>query len=110
MAKKKAREPVGRLNIPLSAVVYCEGGVWFAHCLELDIVAEGDKPASAIQDLMELSALQIEVASREGDLSSIFSPAPPEIWKMFWMGTHRDSPRKPKKPINRFELRDLELV
>jgi hypothetical protein len=110
MAKKKTPMAARGPSIPLSAVVYCEGGVWLAHCLELDIVADADSPTKAMEDVMELSMLQVTVAAKEGELDSVFRPAPPEIWKMFWMGTERTSPRKPEKPVNRFEMRELELV
>jgi hypothetical protein len=110
MIRKKPSKNSRTPSIPLSAVVYCEAGVWLAHCLELDIVAEGHNPTKALDDLMELAAFQISAAEREGDLESIFRPAPPEYWKMFWLGTERRTPRKPEMPINRFEVRELELV
>lgn len=108
--RTKSPSASGAPSIPLSAVVYCEGGVWLAHCLELDIVADADNPAQAIEDMMDLATLQVTVAAKEGELESVFRPAPPEFWKMFWMGTERPSPRKPKKPVDRFEVRELELV
>lgn len=110
MAKTKTPKPARSPRIPLSAVVYCEGGVWLAHCLELDIVADADSPEKAMEDLMDLAALQVTVAAKEGELDSVFRPAPPEFWKMFWMAAERESPRKPEKPIDRFEMRELELV
>jgi len=110
MAKKKTATLRRGPSIPLSAVVYCEGGTWLAHCLELDIVADADSPEKAMVDVMELATLQVTVAATEGELDSVFRPAPPEIWKMFWMGAERTSPRKPEKPVDRFEMRELELV
>jgi hypothetical protein len=77
---------------------------------QLDIVADADSPTKAMEDVMALSTLQVTVAAKEGELDSVFRPAPPEIWKMFWMGTARTSPRNPEMPVNRFEMRELELV
>src|SRR5579859_5801411 len=98
-------------SINLSAIVYCEDGIWLAHCLELDIVAEGTDPRDALQALMSLCDLQITTALEEGDIAAIFRPAPPEIWKLFAIGTGRtvDEKNEPqsaegfKSPVRRFE-------
>jgi hypothetical protein len=73
------------LKIDLRALVYREGDVWLAHCLEMDIVAEGKTCEAASSDLVDLCDLQIKVALEEGDLQSVFRPAPSEYWKMFFM-------------------------
>jgi hypothetical protein len=103
------------LNINLSAIVYREKSDWIAHCLELDIVAEGTSRQDAIQSLISLCDLQIETALEEGDLESIFRPAPPEFWKMFASGKKRTLSEKGGKsrrarfesPVNRFEAREM---
>ena len=104
-----------RLSINLSAIVYQEDGVWIAHCLELDIVAEGKDPDDAIEGLISLCDLQIKVALEEGDLPSIFRPAPPEVWQMFSTGrqkllTEKARPGRKRRfhaPVDRFEAREL---
>ncbi len=65
MGKAKARAP---LRVELRAVAYQQGGWWIAHCLELDLVAEGKTLVTAIQDVMDLSCTQIEAAVESGDL------------------------------------------
>jgi len=107
--------PGTNLNINLSAIVYCESGVWLAHCLELDIVAEGEGANDAFESLKSLCDLQITVALEEGDIGSVFRPAPPEIWKLFAAGTDRATEFKAgrgksrgfKAPVNRFESRQV---
>jgi hypothetical protein len=49
-------------RIDLRAVVYRHGKWWIAHCLELDLVAEGRDPSSAIKDLVDISATQVSAA------------------------------------------------
>jgi predicted RNase H-like HicB family nuclease len=98
------------VKISLSAIIYREDDTWLAHCLEMDIVAEGETPGKAWRDLDDLCKLQINIALEEGDLESIFRPAPSEIWKLFWLGELKDLPRKPFKPVNRFEARELEFA
>ena len=70
-------------RIPLQAVVYPHGKWWIAHCLELDLVAEGKTAELALKDLIDISILQIKTAISNQDLMSVFRPAPPEIWAMF---------------------------
>ncbi len=106
------------MSINLSAILYREGGVWLAHCLELDIVAEGSDASDAFDSLKSLRDLQITVALKEGDIESVFRPAPPEIWKLFAAGTERATEvnvgrgksRGFKAPVNRFESRQVCFV
>ena len=103
------------LGINLSAIVYREDGAWLAHCLELDIVSEGTDASEAIRSLISLCDLQITVALEEGDIESIFRPAPPEIWKLFAIGKEMsvDETDQGEKlagfesPVRRFESREM---
>ncbi len=97
-------------RIPLRAVVYPHGKWWIAHCLELDLVAEGTTPESALQDLIDLSSVQIKMAVKNNDLRSAFSAAPPEIWAMFSRAKDRPLKKKPTAPVERFEAREAVLV
>ena len=107
-----------KLRINLSAIVYQEDAVCLAHCLELDIVAEGKDADDAIRSLISLCDTQIKVALEEGDVESIFRPAPPEIWKLFSVGKEKVvSERKRarstdgfKTPVGRFEARETVLT
>ena len=76
----------GPAHIELRGVVYREGPWWIAHCLEMDVVAEGDTPFEAISSAAELCGLKIEDAMREGDMRSIYRPAPPELWELYDRG------------------------
>jgi len=103
------------LRIPLSAVVYQESRWWIAHCLELDLVAEGKSPDDAIQTLYRLTELQLGKAMEEGDITSAFHPAPADVWRMYWIaGKQPDSRAAPrfklKAPVDRFETRQLVLT
>ena len=108
--KKTNRSKKPDCRIPLRAVVYPHGKWWIAHCLELDLVAEGDTPELALQDLIDLSSIQIKTAIKNQDLKSAFSAAPPEIWAMF--SRAKDRPVKKKLPVSveSFEAREAVLV
>lgn len=69
--------------IELRGVIYREGPWWIAHCLEMDVAAEGDTPFEAVSSAAELCGLKIEDAMREGDMRSIYRPAPPELWDLY---------------------------
>jgi predicted RNase H-like HicB family nuclease len=98
---------VSNVQIPLSGLVYKEDRWWLAHCLELDIVAEGDTPESALESCLELCDLQIRTAMEENDLQSIFRPAPPKLWDMYWRTTTSLPSAQLPKEIQRFEARQF---
>ena len=108
------RANMKKLRLDLRFVVYREGEYWFAHSLELDIVAEAKDTASALADALRLCALQLQFASDEGDLGSVFRPAPPEIWAMY--AKAHDAPSlataeswPESVSIDKVEVRELEL-
>ena len=109
MVMANARDE-GEFRVPLRAVVYPHGQWWIAHCLELDLVAEGRTPAAALNDLVDLSVIQVDSAIRAGDLESVFTAAPPEIWAMFARGLDLPSKKKPARPVERFEVREAALI
>lgn len=111
MYNKNMVKPAHTFRIDLRAVIYREEKHWIAHCLELDVVAEGKSQGQALSDLIDLCDFQIRVALEESDLESIFRPAPPQAWKMFTMGESIRLPRKKAAmQVHRFEARELELV
>jgi hypothetical protein len=101
------------MSITLRGIIYPEDGVWLAHCLEMDIVAEGTTPEKAFQDLVDLCNWQLEVAKKQGDVESAFRPAPPEYWKLFFVAQKKLPVKKSFKTANSidgFEARELQLV
>lgn len=101
-----------QIRLELSALLYREDRFWIAHCLQMDIAAEGDTPADALTSLYGLVDCQIEDAIHSGNLDSLFSPAPPELWRLFALGKDiAEPPTKRKHPgttrINRFAIREL---
>jgi predicted RNase H-like HicB family nuclease len=109
---------VSNLRINLSAIAYCEDGVWIAHCLELDIVADGKDVDDAIQSLISLCDFQIRTAMEHADLGSVFRSAPREIWAMFAEGKGKVLEEKTRShraarflaPVDRFEARQMAFA
>jgi hypothetical protein len=108
---KTAAPTFDDLQLELRVIVYREDAFWLAHCLELDIVAEGETPQKAVRDLTDLCVLQIRTAIEESDLTSIFRPAPAEIWKLFFTSKKKKKTKlAPGGPIAQIDEHELELV
>jgi len=93
------------VDLELRSVLYREGNFHLAHCLELDLVGEGATPREALDTLVELVECHVATAIEDGDLASIFRPAPAELWRLYSLGQPRRG-RKTKSPVTRFELRE----
>lgn len=74
------------LRVPLSVVFYREGDCWVAHCLELDLLGDGDTQAEALSRLSEAIATQVDWSLERDDASLLFSPAPRELFALFAEG------------------------
>jgi hypothetical protein len=107
MARTASKQP---FRFELRAVVYQQREWWIAHCLELDLVAEGRDLQSALRDLMDISSTQLQTALEAGDIESAFRPAPPEVWAMFARAADLQPRGKPRRPVSRFEAREAVLI
>jgi hypothetical protein len=75
-----------KLNIQLRAVCYREEDVWFSHCLEMDIIGQGDTPKQALDSMAEQINMQIEFSLKNGNLDNLFQPADAAFLRMFAAG------------------------
>lgn len=100
-------ESAKQIKLDLSAVAYPEDDFWIAHCLELDIVAEGRTPTDAIKNMHSLCEFQAEAAIERGDLGSIFRQAPSEIMQMHALGKRMTTGVRvrPNRPVNKLTAR-----
>ncbi|GEM_PF-1965796 len=95
----------------MNILAWQEEGICFAHCLELDIVAEGKTMPETFKALSELIISQIEFA--ETNRMEIFHPAPSEYWqKLFEIHSNKvkqhllDNPPKSSREL----LKGLDAV
>jgi hypothetical protein len=100
------------IRLDFQVLIYREDEFWIAHCLETDLVGEGKTADEAMRTLIDISNVQIQAALDAGDLASIFSPAPPELWRSYAVARERISnrPEQAIKPVNRLSVRELALV
>ena len=66
----------------MNILVWEDGNVTFAHCLELDIVGDGENEEEALKTLAELIIAQIEFSEQKN--TALFRPAPKEYWEKLW--------------------------
>lgn len=97
------------LRIPLRGLVYREGSYWIAHCLELDIVGQGEGPDEAIRQMVELVVAQVEDALSRNDIDSIFTPAPANLWALYTRAKDHVDDLEIPEFIDRIDVRELQF-
>ena len=61
-----------------------------AHCLDMDIVAQGRTEKAAVEELKALIQTQLEYCLENDMLETAFRPAPREYWDQFYSGHQRE--------------------
>lgn len=59
---------------------------WIAHCLEFDLLGDGETRKDALENLSEAIALQISASIENKNPSNLFSPAEGKFFEMFAAG------------------------
>ena len=77
-----------RLNVPIRVVFYLDESRWVAHCLEFDLLGDGQNKQEAVESLRRAIAIQVEQTMRNGNVKNLLSPAPPEYWQKYAEGRH----------------------
>lgn len=68
----------------LSCLTYKDGSYFIAHCLEFDLVAQGNSIEEARNNLAEVISEHIKFAiEKDVEDKSLFHPAPQEYWDIF---------------------------
>jgi hypothetical protein len=60
-----------------------QDGSWAAHCLETDLVGYGKSFQAALDNLQELTEMQISFAIYKNQPALLDCPAPPDIIEMY---------------------------
>src|SRR4051794_21113549 len=74
------------LRIPLRVVYYRDDGAWVAHCLEFNLMGDGQTQTAALKELDAAISLQVEATLESGNWSNLFNPAPGKFLEMFAAG------------------------
>ena len=75
-----------KLKVAIRVVLYKEDGRWYAHCLEFNLLGDGDSQKEAMQCLGKAIMIQIDVCIHNDNLDSLFSPADGVYFRMFAAG------------------------
>ncbi len=78
--------PRKALRVPLRIVFYKESGSWIAHCLEFDLIGDGESKVAALERLSEAIALQIEASTEHKNYANLFAPADGKFFEMYAAG------------------------
>ena len=89
------------LKLSLCALVYREDNFWIAHCLELDLVAEGNTLTESFENLLDLVELWLET-------DNFFRSAPIEIFMAFATGHTCIMQRQLPECITQFDVREID--
>ena len=73
-------------RIPLQVVFYREEGRWVAHCLQFDLLGDGDTPREALKSLNGAIETQVLASLEFGNAENLFSPAEGRFFRMFAAG------------------------
>ncbi|HEX4794885.1 MAG TPA: hypothetical protein VH370_13885 [Humisphaera sp.] len=70
----------------MRVVVYREDGAWIAHCLEFDLLGEGETPEAALAMLSNAIELQLAAMIEFDNIENLFKPAEAKFFAMFAAG------------------------
>ena len=74
------------IRISLRVVFYYEQDRWIAHCLEFDLMGDGDTQLKALECLSEAISLQIDASLVHNNPENLFTPAEGKFLRMFAQG------------------------
>jgi len=73
-------------HTPLHVVFYYEQDRWIAHCLQFDLIGDGDSKEDALASLSEAISMQIEATLESQNFENLFTPAEGKYFDMFARG------------------------
>lgn len=74
-------------RMPLRVVFYYEQDRWIAHCLEFDLIGDGESQAEALECLQEAVRLQVAASVEHDNPDNLFRPADGRYFRMFAEGS-----------------------
>ena len=80
-----------RFRMPLQIVLYKEQARWIAHCLEFDLLGDGETEQQAVQMLATAVGIQLEDALQSGNMNNLFCPADGKFFQIFAEGRSRST-------------------
>lgn len=99
------------LRVPIRVVFYREEGAWIAHCLEFDLLGDGETLQEALERLFAAIQIQVEATLEYGNPANLFSPADGKYLRMFAAGEDVTGPEVSLElePLNGIAIEEVEL-
>jgi len=87
-------------RITINAVAYKKGSIWYAQCLEYDLVSWADTPENLLGELVgQLETLvEFNLAAGQHPFEG-YSPAPERYWRLFEEAKAQAAPIEPRKRL-----------
>jgi len=63
-------------------VFYREGKAWIAHCLDFNVVGDGETKAEAVSSMSHFVRIQVEASAEINSESNLFTPAKKQYFEM----------------------------
>lgn len=80
---KDGKKVACQTKAQINCLEYKDGDTFSAHCLEFDLVAQGDTRDDAKKNLADLIRTHIQFAiEKDVEEKSLFHPAPQQYWKI----------------------------
>ncbi len=83
------------MDFELHCIQYKDNNWYIAHCLELDLAAQGRSPQGARNTLADMIRDQVQFAVENDMMDSLFRPAPEKYWRQY----HKITAQKTKESI-----------
>ena len=84
-------------------------GQWIAHCLNWDLISQGDSPSHAAKSMAEVIVLAIDEDASEGLRADDRGPAPATYWDVF-RRTQQDGARVAAGDVDRLAKKSRLVV
>jgi len=92
------------MHIQLRAVIFRDGEMWVAHCLEIGVFGHGETMDEALASMSEAVAIQVQESVEHDNLDNLFMSVDPAYLRMFFAGEHRAIGQLQVKPIQSGEV------
>jgi predicted RNase H-like HicB family nuclease len=80
---KNGKKIACQAKAAINCLEYKDRNTFIAHCLEFDLLAQGETQEEARRNLADLIKTHIQFAiEKDVEEKSLFHPAPPQYWKI----------------------------
>jgi len=98
-----------KLRFDLHVLVNIEGNAFTAHCLEFDLVADGNNLKEAVESICTSIDMHIEYCINTNNFDNLFRPAPKEYWNKFYLCSKKRKALRPTKSSPEYPVKKINI-